>query len=78
MPSYGVCKRCGSTLAVLDMMLEAYDLVCMRCPVPYIARHRRANSTGLPRPRRFFMGRRGCGMREVIDRAMVEAPPCYQ
>jgi hypothetical protein len=43
------CKRCGSSMAVLDMMLEAYDLVCVRC-----------------------------GMREVIDRAVVEPHPCYQ
>jgi len=36
-------------MAVLDILLEAYDLVCVRC-----------------------------GMRTLIDRAMVEPQPCYQ
>jgi len=49
MQTYGACKRCGSSMAVLDMMLESYDLVCVRC-----------------------------GMRQIIDRAMIEPPPCYQ
>jgi len=31
MQTYGTCKRCGSSMAILDMLLEAYDLVCMRC-----------------------------------------------
>jgi predicted nucleic acid-binding Zn ribbon protein len=43
------CKRCGHALAVMDRMLEAYDLVCVRC-----------------------------GMRKIIDRALIEPPPCYQ
>lgn len=33
MQTYGVCKTCGSSMAVLDMMLEGYDLVCIRCGV---------------------------------------------
>ena len=49
MQVYGVCKRCGSHMAVLDILLERYDLICTRC-----------------------------GIREVIDRGMVEPPPCYQ
>jgi hypothetical protein len=31
MQTYGKCKRCGSSMAVLDILLEAYDLVCVRC-----------------------------------------------
>jgi hypothetical protein len=31
MQTYGACNRCGSKMAVLDMLLEAYDLVCVRC-----------------------------------------------
>ena len=49
MQTYGVCKKCGSSMAVLDIMLEGYDLICMRC-----------------------------GIREVINRTIQEAPPCYQ
>jgi hypothetical protein len=36
-------------MAVLDIFLEGYDLVCTRC-----------------------------GIREVINRTIQEAPPCYQ
>ena len=31
MPVQGVCKECGSPMAVLDILMEGYDLVCTRC-----------------------------------------------
>lgn len=33
MGTYGACKKCGSSMAVLDMMMEGYDLVCTRCGI---------------------------------------------
>ncbi len=29
--SFSTCKKCHSAMAVLDTLLEGYDLVCMRC-----------------------------------------------
>jgi hypothetical protein len=27
----GICARCNGRLAVLDILTEGYDLICMRC-----------------------------------------------
>jgi len=39
MDEHGICIRCGSPMAVLDMMLEAYDLVCVRCGMRQVIEH---------------------------------------
>jgi hypothetical protein len=31
MQLYGVCGKCKGRMAVLDILLEGYDLVCTRC-----------------------------------------------
>ena len=31
MQLHGNCKRCQGQMAVLDMLLEGYDLICTRC-----------------------------------------------
>jgi len=33
MQTKGNCKRCRGVMAVLDLFLEGYDLVCMRCGI---------------------------------------------
>jgi hypothetical protein len=30
---HGTCKKCHGKMAVLDMMLEGYDLICTRCGI---------------------------------------------
>ena len=31
MQVYGVCKRCQGQMAILDVLMEGYDLICARC-----------------------------------------------
>ena len=31
MKGYGVCKRCQGRMAILDELMEGYDLICARC-----------------------------------------------
>jgi len=33
MQVHGQCKKCHGSMAVLDLYLEGYDLVCMRCGI---------------------------------------------
>ena len=28
---YGTCKQCQGQMAILDILLEGYDLICTRC-----------------------------------------------
>ena len=46
---HGTCKQCQGPMAVLDILMEEYDLICTRC-----------------------------GLREVINNALTEPPPCCQ
>lgn len=33
MQIYGTCKRCKGQMAILDVLMEGYDLICGRCGV---------------------------------------------
>ena len=31
MQIFGTCKRCRGQMAILDILMEGYDLICARC-----------------------------------------------